>query len=156
MVVSDHHPISMTLAMTGKEDRSKIWRYDPTILSDVLALDEVKTALENYFTENDSPDISPLTIWEARKCVIRGVLMKLGAQRKRRSQKVTQDLILEIRNLETTHKLTKEQETFQKLLNARTQLLEEMGRKHKRRAALSQKLFYDQGNKPGRLLACAL
>lgn len=156
MVISDHHLVSLTLSLSDRDEHSKIWRYDTTLLSDILALDKVKTALKHYFTENATPDISPLTTWEAHKCVLRGVLLKLAAQCKHRSQKATQDIISEFQNLEASHKLTKERESLQKLMDARARLLEEMGRKQRRQAAMSQKLFYDQSNKPGRLLARTL
>lgn len=156
MVVSDHHPISMTISLSDTDDRTKIWRYDPTLLSDVLAMDQIQTSMKHYFEENATPDVSPLTIWEAHKCVIRGELLRLGALRKRGSQQKIKKLIADIRALERTHKLRGERDALQKLMDARTLLLEEMGRKHKRRVAFSQKLFYDQSNKPGRLLARTL
>lgn len=53
-----------------------IWKLDPTLLTDVQ---EISACLRDYFAENDTPDMSTLTQWEAHKCIVRGKLISLAA-----------------------------------------------------------------------------
>lgn len=45
-----------------------------------------------YFRENITDGMSPLTVWAAHKCVIRGELIKNGAAKKREAEKELTDL----------------------------------------------------------------
>lgn len=96
MVISNHHPITMTITLWEREDRTKIWRYDPTFFSDPLTLQQIQSFVNLYFKENTTTDVSPLTTWEAHKCVLRGELMQSEHQQQIR------DLLAEINILERT------------------------------------------------------
>lgn len=77
MTFSDHHPITVTLTFPDKFEYTYIWRLDPSVLTDFTKEQEIRNCLTNYFTENDTPDTSKLTQWEAHKCVVRGKLISL-------------------------------------------------------------------------------
>lgn len=57
--------------------------------------------------------------------------MYLSALHKRWSLKKVQDLIVEIRTLELTHKQSQERSTLQALMSARSSPLEELGKTQK-------------------------
>lgn len=59
MLLSDHHPITMTLTWQGRRPTSKIWRMDDSILLDLVAVDTLTSRLTQYFDENDSGDVAP-------------------------------------------------------------------------------------------------
>lgn len=60
MMLSDHHPISMTLTFPDKINNTYIWKLDPSILTDETNEKVIGEWLTNYFTENDTPDTSNL------------------------------------------------------------------------------------------------
>lgn len=76
------------------------------MLTDPLTLDPITDAIKTYFRENTTDDVSPLTIWEAHKCVLRGKLMTLATQIKKASEKEPLALLTKVQKLETQHKLT--------------------------------------------------
>lgn len=153
MFLSDHHPITITLSFPDTITKTKLWRLNASLLKDPTSSDHIRTRIQQYFTENSSPEISLISLWEAHKCVIRGELMALVAKNKRLQQERIQELLSSVKALETTHKLTQAQSTLQDLIQARFLLLEELDKRAKRRYVLGQRIFYEHGNKCGRLLA---
>lgn len=67
MFLSDHHPISMTLALAEKRPSSHSWRLDPSLLTDPLIAADVELCLKQYFEENKPTDTSSLITLEAHK-----------------------------------------------------------------------------------------
>lgn len=62
-------------------------------------------------------------------------------------------LIKTINKVEAAHEQSTSQNTLQDLLYARSSLVDESGKCTRRRYILGQKVFYEHGNKSGRLLA---
>lgn len=69
MVISDHHPITMTLRFPQRETFTKIWRLDSSLLTDLGDLATIKQTIVEYFCHNDTLDVSPMVQWEAHTCV---------------------------------------------------------------------------------------
>lgn len=112
--------------------------------------------LSNYFIENVIDDSSSTLVWTAHKCVVREEFISLMARRtKLRKARVT-ELSNRVKTLERAHKRTLATQTHAELLKAREELLGELQKTLKRRYALTNKLFYEFGNKSGKLLAAAL
>lgn len=153
MFLSDHHPITVTLSFPETFTRTKIWRLNPSLLKDLAVVDHVCERIHLYFIENTSPDMSPISLWEAHKCVIRGELLALSAKHKKEFQAKLLALTKTIKTLELSHKQTCAHSTLRELIKAWSSLLEELGILSKRRYVLSQMIFYEHGNKCGRLLA---
>lgn len=80
MVISDHHPVTLTLRLPEISEKT----YNPSLLADPLLLEDVQSCLKLYFIENSTPDVAPASIWEAHKCVLRGKLMAIAASVRRR------------------------------------------------------------------------
>ncbi|XP_040210578.1 CUB and sushi domain-containing protein 3-like [Rana temporaria] len=120
---------------------------------DLSITDQIRTRIQQYFTENSSPEVSPVSLWEAHKCVIRGELIALATKAKKQRQEHINSLMATIKSLEASHKKSHAQATLKDLTQARTSLMEELGKRAKRRYILGQRIFYEQGNKSGRLLA---
>lgn len=156
MILSDHHPITMTLRFPESENRHKIWRYNPMTLPDQVQVAAFQDIIAQYFSNNDTPETNPMMQWEAHKCVIRGELIALQTKLKKQHQAKINDLLQQVKRLESTHKLSRAADTLQELTDTRTQLLELMGKQYRRRMTLANKTFYEQGNKSGHLLAMAL
>lgn len=76
-------------------------------------------------------------------------------QKKRKTAKLT-DLFAKLKTLEATHKCTLAQSIHMKFIEIRTRIQEQLGHNLKKKFNLSQKLFYEYGNKSGHLLAQSL
>lgn len=157
MYLSDHHPISMTLQLTNApRKQTPIWCLDPSLLTDAAITSSIDERLVLYFQENNSPDISPMMRWESHKSTIRGELISISAtRRKERNAHITR-LTARILELERTHKNSQAVGTLLELIQNQKELLETLNKRIKRNYILSQKTFYEYGNKSSKLLARAL
>lgn len=77
-------------------------------------------------------------------------------KRKRERQANIKKLTTRIHILERAHKSTLATSSLNKLIQARTELLEELGKRTKQNYMLTRKNFYEFGNKSGKMLANAL
>lgn len=156
MVLSDHHPISITISFPTMPSRPTSWRLDNSLLNNPEHIKRINTCFSHYFQENESPDTNPMTLWAAHKCVIRGELISIAAKQRKARQARIAELSVSNHSLEKKHKQSLAEQTFQELLKAREDLLEELGKSTRCKYALSQHIFYEFGNKYGKLLARAL
>lgn len=111
LLISDHHPITLSLSFPERNLVTKIWRLDPSLLTSEIDTNHIRTSLNNYFRENDNSDTTPLSLWEAHKCVIRGEFLTLQANRKKTQQITLQELTNKIKRLEILHKQSQSQDT---------------------------------------------
>lgn len=106
--------------------------------------------------ENVSADPQQSSIWAAHKCVIRGPIISLTANRNKLKWNHIAALSEKIHTLERAYKLSLATKSLVELIKAREELLEALGKSLKHKYVLTQKLFYEFGNKSGKLLARAL
>lgn len=86
MVVSDHHPITLTLQFPDQIPFTKAWKLDSSLLTDARNPFCIRNSLQNYFKENGTPEMALLTQWEMHKCVLRGTFLALSAAWKKAAQ----------------------------------------------------------------------
>uniref|UniRef100_A0A8C5Q7B2 Reverse transcriptase domain-containing protein n=1 Tax=Leptobrachium leishanense TaxID=445787 RepID=A0A8C5Q7B2_9ANUR len=153
---SDHAPVSIRIEFDSIPSTQCSWRLNESLLSDALIRQEIQDAVTQYFVENDTPEITPPLLWEAHKCVLRGKLIQIGAQRKRERRAEVRDLVQNIHILETSHKQTHSLDVFKELTEQRAKLTSLLSQQSLRSLQLTKRLYYSQGNKCGRLLANAL
>lgn len=72
MFISDHRSISITWLFLNQSPGLKHGILNPSLVKDPEILTQLKSKLQLYFAENSTRDISPVTLWEAHKCVIWG------------------------------------------------------------------------------------
>lgn len=80
LVSLDHAPIHLTLDHIPKLHRGFSWRLNDNLLKDSLCVADVKLAIRDFVLDHRSDDVTtPLTQWEALKCVISSVFIKHGS-----------------------------------------------------------------------------
>lgn len=146
----------MSLKFTEHRPKANTWRLNSALLTDPTTLPHIATSLSDYFKTNSTPDINPLSIWEAHKCTIRGELIRMGAYRKRERENEIKSLTEKIRTLESLHKQSLTEHTANELLNHRKSLQQIFDTRAKRFLFFRKKIYYEQGNKTGSLLARAI
>lgn len=90
---SDHSLVSIKITGFLHHTRPPQWRFNETLLTNPVHSTMIERDLKEYFWLNDTPDISPISLWGAHKLVIRGNLIQLASCLKREKQ-------LDIANLE--------------------------------------------------------
>ncbi|KAM9313358.1 RNA-binding protein FXR2 [Gastrophryne carolinensis] len=119
-----------------------------TVKEDILA--------KAWAHENNTPDVTRMTQWEAHKCVVRGLLIRRGAYLKKEREKQVALLLQELRSLETRHKQSLDPAPSAKLIKLRETLRDISFVKVRGQIARSRRFFYEFSNKSGRALARAL
>lgn len=82
--LSDHAPTDCTLDLGEEERREWHWKINETLLKDKEYEQKLNQELDSFLT-NESNEVTPFCIWETHKCVMRGVLISLGAYRKKKA-----------------------------------------------------------------------
>uniref|UniRef100_A0A9J8DDF4 Uncharacterized protein n=1 Tax=Cyprinus carpio carpio TaxID=630221 RepID=A0A9J8DDF4_CYPCA len=54
---------------------STLWKLNSSILNNPQVKENLKSAIESYFKENDNGEVSPTIIWDAFKAVLRGKII---------------------------------------------------------------------------------
>lgn len=156
MVLSDHNPISMTQSIPLSCSKNSIWCLDNSLLTDLDITQKINMRLSHYLQENVTEDSSPTTTWAAHKCVMRGEFISMAAHRKKQRRNYINTLSTRIHALERAHKASLATKSLAELLQAREEFREELSKTLKRKYILTQKLFYEFGNKSGKMLARAI
>lgn len=80
---SDHAPMTIEMSTgRGQAERGQ-WRLNEELIRQVEGVNRFRQELENFFEVNDTGDVSGATLWEAHKAYIRGVLIEMGARKKK-------------------------------------------------------------------------
>lgn len=94
--------------------------------------------------------------WEALKSVLRDTFIKHGTCLKRERAAKLKDLLETISRLEGSHKLHPSADTWLALFEARQSTLQLLNQKSLHMRDIMRRMFYEAGDKPGRLLVRAL
>ncbi|CAH2319525.1 Hypothetical predicted protein [Pelobates cultripes] len=140
---SDHSPILASIKSPLFRPRDRQWRMNESILNDGPTAADIWAALVTYFTENDTPEVPALTIWEAHECAVRGHLIKVCTRRKKEQQRCTDELLQRIADLEGLHKTTQSDVSYKELLENRKKLRDILHQKLQYTIRKSQRFFYE-------------
>ncbi|CAH2311611.1 Hypothetical predicted protein [Pelobates cultripes] len=150
---SDHGQVSMDLESPLIRPTKTTWRLNDSLLTDLPLRAQVTDTLQTYFTENETRDVSDMTVWEAHKSVLRGKLIQIASQRKREAGALMSNILDRIRSLETQNKRQQVEDTYKELLEERRRLHAPLLKRHLRQLRRSKGFFYLHANKGGKLLA---
>ncbi|CAH2318848.1 Hypothetical predicted protein [Pelobates cultripes] len=150
---SDHGQVSIDLESPLIRPTKTTWRLNDSLLTDLPLRAQVTDTLQTYFTENETGDVSDMTIWEAHKSVLRGKLIQIASQRKKEAGTLMSTILDRIHSLETQHKRQQVEDTYRELLEERRRLHALLLKRHLRQLRRSKGFFYLHANKGGKLLA---
>lgn len=119
---SDHAPLTIKIRFNEKEYRKGTWRLNEDLIDDLEVEKIITTEIEQYFSTNDTPDVTKATIWEAHKAYIRGKLISIGARKKKERERTMKNVIKELYELEQEHKIQLDMVTYQKIVIKRGHL----------------------------------
>lgn len=156
ILISDHSPVYLRLALPQQSNSTKQWRFNASLLTDLEAWNNIRKWLKQYRQENAASPVTPAGIWDAAKAVIRGQLISYTAAKKKYFTKKTEQLKRELINLEQSHKHSPKEENLRKLNVARTNLNLIQTERIKKLLFFTSQQYHEYGNKPSKLLAYQL
>ncbi|CAH2319629.1 Hypothetical predicted protein [Pelobates cultripes] len=99
-----HEPVQITLQSPPSKPVERSWQLNETLLNDLVVKDQKAQALALYFTDNESADLSQMTVWEVHKSVLMGCFVQLATQKKKEAVSQMSDFTDRISDLESCHK----------------------------------------------------
>ena len=123
------------------------------MLTDPITQEQLKQTIEEYFAINDNGAVSPSTLWDGAKAVLRGkcieIAVKLNEERLEKEKQLESD----IKRLEHEHKVSGDKNILEQLHHALDELLT---RKAEGALRHTNQRYYEMGNRASRLLAFQL
>ncbi|MEE6516292.1 hypothetical protein FKM82_025624 [Ascaphus truei] len=84
---SDHAPIELRCTQIGLERPRANWKLNDSFLKIPDLERKIKEEIKNFFRETKDSVDSHITLWEAHKATLRGVLISMGARKKKAQRK---------------------------------------------------------------------
>lgn len=153
IIISDHAPVSLTLNIPAQKKISTRWRFNNSLLEDPNFTTLIRREWASFLEMNDSPEISPSTLWESGKAVMRGIIISYSSHKKKQQQQLENTLEQKIKLLSNPQFTAPSEEVQTELKQLRTQLDSIINKKTQ---FCIQQLKYDQfhlSNKAGKYLA---
>lgn len=155
ILISDHAPNSLIYEhLRLKRDPPK-WRLKQKWLLDPEFMSFIDNQINIYF-ENTTDETNPSLRWEAFKAYIRGQKISFTSYKAKQTYQKTKELEANIELLERDYYQTLCPNIHKKLLILRTQYNKLSASKAASQLLCLKQSFYDQGEKPGKLLAWQL
>lgn len=119
---SDHAPILLTVQLSSCLPAPFSWKLNTYILSNPKHQAFLLSKLKEFFSYNCSPSTNAFTLWNSHKAYMRGVLIQLSSRLKRERCQKMNELLQNIKTLETKQQLSPSQENHKTLLISRLDL----------------------------------
>lgn len=155
ILISDHAPNSLIYEDLSLRRDPPRWRLKQKWLLDSEFTSFIDNQI-NIFFETNKGETPPSSRWEAFKAYIRGQIISFTSYKAKQTYQKTKKLETEIELLEGEYYQTLCPNAHQKLLLLRTQYNELSASKAASNLLRLKQAFYDQGEKPGKLLAWRL
>ena len=156
IVESDHAPVSLDISFSQNVTQPKVWRLDTSLLSDSHFCEFIGNAIDEFIYFNRSDSISPSTLWETLKVVIRGKIISYSISRNKERKQKEKELLESIRRIDQQYSTTPTPELYKERVALTTQydlLSTEITEKQQ---LWLKGHYYEYGDKAGRLLAYQL
>lgn len=154
-VLSDHSPVSLLYIESQTIKSPPRWRLQPRWLQNSEFIKFVGEQIDLYFTLN-TDQTSAAIRWEAFKAFIRGQMISYTSSKFNKDKQRLLELDAEIRDLEKIIDIDKSVQNKQKLLALKVEYEELSTLKAENSILRLKQTFYDQGEKPSKLLAWQL
>ena len=152
IVLSDHAPISMKIQLGKGNGYFKRWKLQTFLLKDKTFVNFVEKRIDDYF-EFNKDETSACIRWEAFKAYIRGEMISYTSTQNKKHNKEIIQLDSQIKLLENELSECSDPEKLKQLLVMRAKYNKLTTDKVAKSLMWTKQLFYDQGEKAGKLLA---
>lgn len=150
---SDHAPISISITDMPPQRNTFLWRANNYILQHPTYSLDIEKHISDYFDLNKGSVGDPVTVWNAHKAVIRGIVMKLSSVCKKKRTQQIDTLTSQIATLESQHKTNPDPNTQAQLLTLRRDLRSLLLHSYELIQRKLKATTYSTSNKAGKRLA---
>lgn len=155
ITISDHAPVTLRWDI-GLTPSFKQWRLIASLLNDKDFITFVKAEFKSYLDINNTPETSPIMLWDCAKACLRGSIISYATAKKRQKTAKQKDLEDQIKDLEHEHKKRREPRILNDLNKTRRELQDLLSGKIEGNLRFAKQQYYENGNRASRLLAFRL
>ncbi|XP_062396829.1 LINE-1 retrotransposable element ORF2 protein isoform X1 [Sardina pilchardus] len=152
--LSDHCPVYLTLT-DDRRIKPGYWRLNSSILNKDR-IEQFSKDITDYLTDNDNDEVSPPTLWDACKAVMRGKVIATTSFLKKQRIKRLSDLQLDLKKVELEHKQSFTPGSDVEMKKLRNQINEILGQEIQKKLIYTKQKYYEGGGKYSKLLAYKL
>jgi len=156
IVLSDHSPVQMDLIFPANVAPQRTWRLDSQLLLCKHFKSFLKNQIDFFLEMNDTQDVSRGVLWESMKAYIRGQIISYVAHRNKERSKQLKELADKIADIDRRYALSPTPDLFKEKLLLQTEFNTLMTWKAEKNIFKSRQVYYEHGDKAGRLLALQL
>lgn len=119
--ISDHAGVYLAVHLDNKP-KETLWRLNTSLLNDTQCQKYVKEEFKEYIAYNDNGTVSPSTLWDAAKAVLRGKLIQWSSRKKREKDEQIKVLSEKLKELESKHVENSESNILKVIINTKKNL----------------------------------
>lgn len=150
--LSDHSGVYLTLHLTDRQ-KNTLWRLNTSILNDKTVQKQIEQEFDTYLQNNDNGEVSPDTLWDAAKAVIRGKIIALTASRKKEKQKRLTELQDEFNTLEMRHSEQKDPQILTRIKTIKQDINGIYDEEIEKQLKFTKQKYYETGPRAMKLLS---
>lgn len=120
IVISDHAPVVLSLALPDLPQVKKHCRFNSTLLSDNDFVNFMKEHISFFFQTNTSPDTSSLVVWDALKAYLRGQIISYTANMKKKAHRERLELADQIKEIDKQYAQVKNPDLYKTRVELQT------------------------------------
>lgn len=150
--VSDHSGVYLTLFITNQR-KNTLWRLNTSILNDKTVQNQIQQEFKTYLQNNDNGEVSPNTLWDAAKAVVRGKIIALTAFRKKEKQRRLVELQEEMKSLEISHTELKDPQILTRINKIKQDINCIYEEEIEKQLKFTKQRFYETGPRAIKLLS---
>ncbi len=153
IVISDHAPVIIDIALPGRFVSRTHWRFDSLLLSDTEFIKTINSCIDLFISTNVNSEVSASTIWETCKAYLRGEIISYSAYQKKAKAEKNSALLRTISDLQAKYAESPNPDTFKELLLKKAEF--DILTSNETTALLlrTRSNYYESGDKPSTLLA---
>lgn len=150
--VSDHSALYLTVQIEGRK-RKTGWRLNVGLLNNKANTEQIKLNIKEYIRINDNGEVDPSIVWDSLKAVMRGNLIALSAQNKKKRIMEYNTLTSDLLNVEQQHKINRDPNLLSRMQQIRKQINSLLEQDVEKKARFYKQTYYESGPKAAKLLA---
>lgn len=153
ILISDHAPLVIELAILDSSLVKKHWRLDPLLLTDEKFVTLTSSKIKTFLSENKIPGMSCKIIWEAMKAFLRGEIISYAAFKRKSMLQKQKDLSDQILSVDRQYAQSPSSALYKERLRLQTEFNIISTRQVEGCLIRTKSVFYEHGEKTGKILA---
>lgn len=153
IIISDHAPLLMTLCIPISQANYHPWRLNTLLLADENFNKFISSEITSFLEINQTPGMSPLTVWESMKAYLRGQIISYSAQQRKLHNMKLEQLANDILKLDSILATAPSNDLFKQRMTLQTDFNLLSTRQIENLINKTQSKIYECGEKTGKILA---